>query len=110
MAGFTTLRIPEGAGTTANASIQQIQDSQGKDGTVQDCVPFYGHGAYESDPAWGGAYVLLADWVGEYYADNEIFARHYDGMTAYVDHLTMFAAHGGMDGLLTYGGWSDWCP
>jgi len=90
--------------------VQQIEDSQESDGKVQDCVPFYHHGKEDSDPAWGGAYVLLADWVGEYYADNEIFGRHYDGITAYVDHLTSLASKGGMDGLLTYSIWGDWCP
>ena len=35
-----------------------------------------GHGRIPADPAWGTAYTFLADWVGKYYHDNQIFQEH----------------------------------
>ena len=34
--------------------VRLINDSQNEtDGNVQDCVPWYGHGHGQADPAWG---------------------------------------------------------
>lgn len=54
-----------------------IQDPES--GETQDYVPWYGRGFQPADPAWGAAYTLLADWLGTYYADDAIFARHTRG-------------------------------
>jgi hypothetical protein len=108
-----------------SAFVQQIDDAQNKStGEVQDCVPWYGHGFEPADPAWGAAFSLLPDWIGQYYHDDQIFDRHYAGITAHLDSLIEMAGgallHGGpndphpgahnLDGLLAFGPYSDWCP
>jgi alpha-L-rhamnosidase len=91
--------------------VQQINDQQTPTGAVGDCVPYYGHGRIPADPAWGTAYTFLADWVGKYYHDNQIFEEHYSGITAHLNELINASKDdGGMDGLLSYSGWGDWCP
>ena len=77
---------------------------------MPDCVPFYGHGEDPADPAWGAAYAHIADWVGKYYHDDQIFSTHYGGITAHVEQLIATADADADGGLLGYGGWSDWCP
>jgi alpha-L-rhamnosidase len=113
-------------GAAYTSFILQIHDSQDPvTGSTQDCVPWYGRGFQPSDPAWGAAYTLLADWLGTYYDDSVIFERHYAGLTAHLDSLIKMAqgglvpggpndphpgVHGGVDGLLAFGPYSDWCP
>ena len=70
----------------------------------------YNHGRQPADPAWGTAYTFLADWVGKYYHDNQIFSEHYEGITAHMEELIRTASANNVDGLLAYSGWSDWCP
>ena len=55
--------------------------------TSSEPVPFYGHGRTPPDPAWGAAFTLLADWVATYYADEDIFARHYNGLKMHTESL-----------------------
>ena len=97
-------------GAPYTSFIQQIGDSQDPTGTVQDCVPYYGHGFDPADPAWGAAFPLLANWVGKYYHDDQIFSEHYEQITAHIDNLIGTAKINNADGLLTYGIWGDWCP
>ena len=97
-------------GAPYTSFIQQIADSQDASGTVQDCVPYYGHGFDPADPAWGAAFPLIADWVGKYYHDDQIFATHYTSIVAHTDQLIATANADNTTGLLTYGGWGDWCP
>ena len=47
-------------GAPYTSFIQQIGDSQDPVGTVQDCVPFYGHGQDPADPAWGAVFLTWA--------------------------------------------------
>lgn len=54
--------------------------------------------------AWGVAYTFLADWIGTYYDDDQIFASHYDGIKAHLEELIRTASGDGMDGLLSYSG------
>jgi alpha-L-rhamnosidase len=69
-----------------------------------------GHGNMPADPAWGAAYTLLADMVGRFFADDEIFRRHYTGLTAHMEELIRTASNDHEDGLLPYSRYSDWCP
>ena len=87
-------------------------------------MPWYGHGFEPADPAWGAAFTLLPYWVGEYYRDDQIFARHYAGITAHLESLIQMASGAllpggandphpgkhGLDGLLAFGAYGDWCP
>ena len=97
-------------GAPYTSFVQQIFDAQDPAGSVQDCVPYYGHGRDPADPAWGAAYAHIADWVGEYYHDDQIFATNYKGITAHLEQLIKTAGGDNAGGLLAYGGWSDWCP
>ena len=74
-------------GAPYTSFVQQINDAQDANGAVQDCVPYYGHGQDPADPAWGAAFALIADWVGTYYHDNQIFSTHYAGITAHTEQL-----------------------
>eukprot|EP00750_Incisomonas_marina_P020197 INCI3819.1.p1 GENE.INCI3819.1~~INCI3819.1.p1 ORF type:complete len:646 (+),score=85.21 INCI3819.1:1504-3441(+) len=88
-----------------------INDAQNNESNAtQDCVPWYGHGHEPADPAWGSAYTFLANIVAEHYKDDRIFAEHYDGIKGHLDSLRAEAAIDGMDGLLTFSWWGDWCP
>lgn len=77
---------------------------------TQDCVPWYGHGHQPADPAWGSAFTFLANHVAEFYHDDRIFGSHYAGIKGHLDSLVKEAASDGMDGLLTFDWWGDWCP
>jgi len=79
-------------------------------GSVPDTVPFYGHGRQPADPAWGAAYTLLPEWVDLWFSDDSLFATHYEGIAAHMDGLIRTAQQNDMDGLLSYGLYSDWCP
>jgi alpha-L-rhamnosidase len=93
------------------AFISLINDSQDPvSGNVQDCVPWYGHGHSQADPAWGSAYTFIADWVGTYYDDDAIFKRHYTGIKAHLEALRTQATADNANGLLTFSWWGDWCP
>ena len=91
--------------------LTQIEDNQ-VNGSVPDCVPFYGgHCHLPSSPSWGTAYPSLANWVLEYYDDHVLVAKHYNKVQAYVDSLTARAqvADKLNHTLLDSGGWGDWC-
>ena len=45
-----------------------------------------------------------------YYHDDQIFSEHYEQITAHINNLIQTATINNADGLLTYGGWGDWCP
>ena len=77
---------------------------------TSDTVPFYGHGRTPPDPAWGAAFTLLADWVGTYYGDTDIFQRHYPGLRLHMESLVSIAKVNNESGLLTFSSYSDWCP
>jgi len=97
-------------GAPYTSFIQQIEDSQDPSGSVQDCVPWYGHGQDPADPAWGAAFALIADWVGKYYHDDQIFATHYGAIQKHLEQLISTSVLDNEMGLLAYGGWGDWCP
>jgi alpha-L-rhamnosidase len=90
--------------------VRLIEDSQTPDGNVQDCVPYYGHGHQQADPAWGSAFTFIADWVGQFYDDDAIFARHYSGIKGHLKALRTQAAADECGGLLCFSWWGDWCP
>ena len=54
-------------------------------GSIPDCVPFYGHGGIPADPAWSAAYPLITSWFHEYFADDAIVAAQYGGIKAFME-------------------------
>jgi hypothetical protein len=53
---------------------------------------------------------MLADWVGDYYQDDIIFADNYDGLAFHMESLITQAKADHEDGLLAFSRYSDWCP
>ena len=51
-------------------------ERNGSDGALPDCVPWYHHGAYPADPAWGTAYTFLLDWMMQYYGESRPRGAH----------------------------------
>lgn len=84
-----------------------INDAQDKTtGSVQDCVPWYGHGHEPADPAWGSAFTFLANLVATYYDDDQVFHEHYAGIKNHLDSLVNITDNN----LLKFSWWGDWCP
>ena len=76
-------------------------------GVVDKCMS-------SSDPAWGGAYIAVMDWVYSYHGNRVILEHHYGGGAAYLDYLASFVnISAGGSGLLdlSYPGncCGDWC-
>lgn len=74
--------------------------TQGTNGAVADCIPWYNHGSSVGDPAWAQAYPLITAWVAMYYSDLRLVERHYDNIKFFIDYEVNRAAQEG--GLLTY--------
>lgn len=83
--------------------LQDIQEAQGKDGSVPDTVPFV-WGTQLGDPMWSAAYPFITWDVYRHTADHQLLEQHYDGLKRYVDSLAREAP----DGLLTRSNYGDW--
>jgi len=91
--------------------LRDIRDSQlfytpSNNGSIPDCVPFYGHGGLPADPAWSAAYPLITDWVSGYYADDSIVSEHYDGIKAFMESQIRQLDN---NGVLSFARYGDWC-
>jgi len=84
--------------------IQDIRDAQGEDGSITDTAPFK-YGARPADPVCA-SYLLLAWKSYEFYGNDEIIRRHYDGLKAWVDYLISRTK----DGIVEYSYYGDWSP
>ena len=112
-----------------------LVDCRRNNGSLPDCVPFYGHGGLPADPAWSAAYPLISNWVSEYYvrgpavpmhsgpcqrelrgvlgdvlldpqADDTVVSEHYDGIKAFMESQIRQ-----LDGneVLSFARYGDWC-
>ena len=80
--------------------LRNIRDSQGKDGSMTDFVPFCDEEdddpiivcdrsyARPADPSWGTAYPSILFNVYQEYADERLALEHYPHIRDYVDNLT----------------------
>jgi alpha-L-rhamnosidase len=84
--------------------IDDIQDTQDKDGTITDTAPFK-FGARPADPV-SASYLLLALKSYEFYGNMEIIRQHYSGLKAWVDYLNSRTENG----VVNYSYYGDWCP
>ena len=84
--------------------IDDIEDTQEKDGTITDVVPFR-FGMRPADPV-SASYLILAQKSYEFYNNSRIIDDHYDGMKAWVDYLYTRTN----DGVVEYSYYGDWCP
>ncbi len=83
--------------------IRDIQDVQGKDGSLTDTVPHI-WGQRPADPAWGTAYPLLCWYMYRYYGDESLLKSQYDGVKDYVEFLRSKAKNE----LLEFSYYGDW--
>ncbi len=86
--------------------LRDIRDSQEADGSVPDTVPRarFAHGA--ADPAWGGAYPLIVQYMYQRYGDRRVLEENFDGIARWTDFLNSHAKDGTLDDF-KYG---DWVP
>lgn len=84
--------------------IRDIEDAQGKDGSITDTAPFK-YGARPADPVCT-SYLLLAWKSYEFYGNREIIRQHYSGLKAWVDYLISRTKNG----LVDYSYYGDWSP
>lgn len=83
--------------------LRDIQDAQGKDGSVPDTVPFV-WGTQAGDPMWSGAYPFIVWDMYRFTGDVTLLREHYAGLKRYVDSLTREAK----DGILRRSNYGDW--
>lgn len=84
--------------------IDDVEDTQEKDGTITDVVPFR-FGMRPADPV-SASYLLLAQKSYVFYNNSTIVRDHYDGMKAWVDYLYTRTNNG----IVEYSYYGDWCP
>lgn len=68
-----------------------IKDSQKADGDVPVVSPLHWREPYSEMPAWKSSYPLFAWYVYQYYGDERILERHYDGIKKLVNFLGTMA-------------------
>jgi alpha-L-rhamnosidase len=83
--------------------LQDIQEVQGKDGSVPDTVPFV-WGTQPGDPMWSAAYPFITWDMFRHTGDIQLLSLHYHGLKRYVDSLAREAPNG----LLTRSNYGDW--
>lgn len=84
--------------------IDDVQDTQGKDGTITCTAPFR-YGSRPADPV-SASYLLLALKSYQFYGNEEIIRKHYDGLKAWVDYLNSRTENG----IVNYSYYGDWSP
>jgi alpha-L-rhamnosidase len=87
--------------------LRDIACAQRPDGSLPDFVPPYLGRLYPADPAWGSAFVTIAWYVYQFYADKSVLQRHFDAMKRYIKFLRTNSDHHIIRKLGKYG---DWCP
>jgi len=71
--------------------LDDINDSQKPDGDVPVVSPLHWRNIYEKWPAWKSSYPLFVWYIYQYYGDERVLERHYDGLKKMVDFLGTFA-------------------
>ena len=72
--------------------LDDISDSQKPDGQVPFiCPPNWGEGSYKPWPCWECSYSLFAWFVYQYYGDERVLAKHYEGMRKQVEYFRRLA-------------------
>jgi alpha-L-rhamnosidase len=86
--------------------LNDMSDLQWTNGELPAVVPTPGFGYdWGNGPAWDSAFLLIPEYLHEYYGDTRVLAEHYAGMKLYVDYLTGHATNG-----IVSIGLGDWVP
>lgn len=78
----------------------------GTNGSLADCIPFYGHGEAISDSGWGAAGWVIPDLFSDMYADDVFDKYWYPNLKWYMEFWVASANNNG--GLLPIFHWGDW--
>lgn len=80
-------------------------------GTLPDCIPFYGHGHPSADAGWGIAGWTITDWFSDYYADDVFDVAWYPNMRWNMETwITLAEQHGGLFPTFFWGDWGNYVP
>lgn len=91
--------------------LQDIRDGQDNvpEGTEAGNIPVinpspdWGYTGWTPDPNWQSAFVLVPWYLHQYYGDERILAKHYEGLKKYLEYLGRHA-----DGQVIRSGLGDW--
>ncbi|MDR3691257.1 MAG: family 78 glycoside hydrolase catalytic domain [Fimbriimonas sp.] len=85
--------------------VQDMRDSQQKDGMVPTMAPEYFHydAGFRDSVEWGGTYLALPEFMRDWYGAQTLVREHYATMKRYVDYLGTRTK----DGILS-NGLGDW--
>lgn len=84
--------------------LRDIQDAQGKDGSIPDTVPHV-WGTNPGDPMWSAAYPVILWLTYLHTGDKTLLEEHYEGVKLYVDSLRKEV---GEEYILTRNNYGDW--
>lgn len=84
--------------------LRDIQDAQGEDGRIPDCVPQYWGGSNPGDPMWAAAYPIITWDLYRHTGDVRLLEEHYDGIKRNLEMLCREA----QDYVLTRNLYGDW--
>jgi len=68
--------------------LDDIKDSQKPDGNLPVVSPPHWRDVYSEYPAWKSSYPLFVWYVYQYYGDERILEKHYDGMKKLIDFFS----------------------
>jgi alpha-L-rhamnosidase len=86
--------------------LNDMSDLQWTNGELPAIVPTPGFGYdWGNGPAWDSAFLLMPEYLHEYYDDTRVLKDHYASMKLYVDYLTGHATNG-----IVSIGLGDWVP
>ena len=86
--------------------INDLDDEQAPSGMLPGIVPTSGWGySWGNGPAWDSAFLLIPDYMHQYYGDTQVLRDHFAGFKRYVDYLTSKSK-----GRIVDIGLNDWAP
>ena len=107
---------------TYTVFLRTIRDAQlfhgGATGNMPSYAPAFGNGLTLTegsfmpqdlaDPGWAAAFMLLVEYLYNFYGDERVWTDHYEHVARYIDFVAANATDPA-DGLFTYSRFGDWC-
>lgn len=88
-----------------NKWLQDIEDSQSKEGSISDVSPNYWT-LYSDDVTWPSAFFYVADMLYRQYGDKSAICKHYPAMKRWMQHMQEVAMQ---DHIIVKDTYGDWC-
>lgn len=67
--------------------LRDVRDDQQENGLVPNVAPASELVKPPTDPAWGAAYPLIAQYMYEHYGDRRILEKHFESLRRWADYL-----------------------